>query len=263
MKSEDLLSKKISVDKDEAISNTLKKMEKNSIRDIPVTNDGQYMGSLSYKDLAYELGSLKKEGKPSSQLHVSTAYKKDSGILRTGMDLKSCANELVSRNSTILLVQNNKKNIIGSIKLIDILKNIEVDRELYSAVKTNFEVVSPSDRVVNSRRKILDRGAKVLVIKENDSWLGIVTDKEIAHGLHSFRKLVPDEKQDSRIRNLLVEDIMENNFLEIKKSNSLSTAIEQLVSEKNYFSLVYKENEIIGFVSQLSILKALFGDERE
>lgn len=253
----------IAIDKDQNLSLAIEKMEKNHLENLPVTNEGKYIGILSYKNLAKELGSIRKESKPPSRLHVSTAYKKDGGILNINMNLKTAASELASRKSTILPVQDEEKNIIGSLTSFNVLKQIELGKKsIDEIISKNYEIISPSDRVVNARRKILDQKTELLVLKENKNLLGIVTAKEIAKGMSSFRKLVPKEKQDSRIRNLLVEDIMENNFLEIDSSASLKEITEKLVSNKEKKALITEENNTLGFIDQLDLIKAWCWNER-
>lgn len=256
------LTDPILVDKDENLSTAMERMEKNDIEDIPVTNKGRYIGKLSYDDLANELGSVRKDNKPASRLHVSTAYQKDGGLLNTNMNVKTAASELVSRESTILLVQDDSKNIIGSLRSKDAIKKINIEKKATEIINKDFEVISPTDRVINARRRILKRGKKVLVIKEKKSILGIVTSKEIAKGMNSFRRLVPDEKQDSRIKNLLVEDIMENNYLETNPSTEVSSVSRKLESEREFLTLITQKNEVLGFINQIDLLKTWCGDER-
>ncbi|PTD93602.1 hypothetical protein C9439_05985 [archaeon SCG-AAA382B04] len=109
MKIDNYLSKTIAVDKDENLSFAMEKMEKNNIQDIPVTNEGKYIGKLSYLNLAEELGSMRKGNKPASQLHVATAYSQNGSLLSSKTSLKAAASELVTRNSSILLVKDKKK----------------------------------------------------------------------------------------------------------------------------------------------------------
>ncbi|PTD93603.1 hypothetical protein C9439_05990 [archaeon SCG-AAA382B04] len=156
-----------------------------------------------------------------------------------------------------------KKKKIGSLKAIDLLDKIGLKGRAKEIVNRNFTTIPSTERVVNARRRIINRGEDVLVIRENQDILGILTPKEIAEGMNSFRRLVPDEKQDSRIRNLLVEDIMENNYLKMDEGSSITDVSTNLYKEKERLTLISDDlGEIKGFIDQLDLLKKWCGDER-
>ena len=78
-------------------------------------------------------------------------------------------------------------------------------------MNTDLITVSPSDRLVHARRCLIDKEIGRLPVVEEDMLEGILTAKDVAMAMISFKKVVPDKYKTARIRNLLVEDVMTQN----------------------------------------------------
>ena len=93
-------------------------------------------------------------------------------------------------------------------------------------MEKNPIVVSPSDRVSHARRLILDKNVGRLPVIENGKLVGIIAEDDIAFAMRSFRDLVADNQQDSRIRNLLVGDIMTRSVVSVYTNTPLAEAVQ-------------------------------------
>ncbi|WGI17049.1 CBS domain-containing protein [Methanonatronarchaeum sp. AMET-Sl] len=261
-KIKDLMKKPVSIDKNQPLSVAMDKMDKHGLYQIPVTNNGIYHGSLTYRDIARELGSGSKSEKPASNLKVSTAYQKTSATARENDSLIETFCAFASSKIYTLSIVNDNK-VTGIIRSQDLLKNVDTQKTLKETKITskNYEILKPDDRVVHARRKIIDNNYSCLPILEQDEVAGLITPKEIAIGLKKFRKLVPDKKQDYRIRNLLVKDIMQVNPTKINPNKTIEQ-ISQKMNENDVREAVVLEEQLEGIINHLDIIKYWCGDER-
>ncbi|OKY78194.1 MAG: Protein containing two CBS domain [Candidatus Methanohalarchaeum thermophilum] len=263
-KMSELMDDPVTIDKNASLSEALEIMKKEEYFELPVTHKDVYLGTLTYRDLARELGSISKQSKPPSNLHVSTAYQKDGGNLKKEDDFKEGVCSLADRGNYTLPILN-ENSVIGVFKSEKALKSINFNEDLRikEVISDNYEVISPNERVVHARRKLLDKDLDLLAVKQRKDIIGSVTDIEIAKGMASFRELVPDKKQDSRIRNLLVEDILNNNTIIIDSKTNLNDLIKEINSNKIRDIIVEEENELKGSINQLDILESWCENARQ
>ena len=72
----------------------------------------------------------------------------------------------------------------------------------------------------------------------------------------SFRKVVPDKYKSSRIRNLLVEDVMTQNVKTINKDATIDSAASMML--KNGLSgLLVMDEEMKGIITKTNILQLI------
>ncbi|OUJ18697.1 CBS domain containing protein [Methanonatronarchaeum thermophilum] len=261
-KNKDIMQKPVYIDKNQPLSVAMDKMDKHDLHQIPVTNSGVYHGSLTYQDIARELGSGSKSEKPATNLKVSSAYQKTSATAKENDKIKQTYCAFTKTKLHTLSVINDNK-ITGIIRSQDLLKYIDDQTPINQTNLTSqeTETLKPDDRVVHARRKIIDNNYNCLPVIDAGGIAGLLTPREIAIGLRNFRKLVPDNKQDYRIRNLLVKDIMQVNPLIITKTNTIEE-IAQKMTENNTKNAVILEEKLIGVISHLDILRYWCGDER-
>jgi len=261
-KIKEIMQDPVSIDKNQPISIAMDKMDKNDLFQIPVTNNGIYHGSLSYHDIARELGSGKKSEKPASSLKVSTAYKKSSATVKEeDKVIETFCAFSSSKPYTLTVVNENK--VKGIVRSQDILQLVEEQTKLSETNITSqeYEVLKPDDRVVHARRKMIDNEYTALPVIKEGGLAGLITNKEIAIGLRKFRKLVPDNKHDYRIRNLLVKDIMNVNPTTLHINMEL-TEIAGKLTENDSTDAVVIEDGLKGILSHLQLLRYWCGDER-
>jgi len=237
MKVKDFMRKPITVDKNEPVTVAMDKMDKNDLLQILVTNKGKFLGTLSYKDLSRELGSKKRASEPPSKFYVSTAYQKNGSAINKSEDLLKSFKTLSDRREHIVPVVEGEK-VVGSVDSLDMLKFVDLDEDIVKISTEYPKPLRPDDRVVHARRKMLDDDINALPIVEEDKILGLLTHKEIAKALRSFRKLVPGKNQDKRIRNLLINDVMRSGLIRVNSKASIREVAEILMEKRSPFTAI-------------------------
>ena len=96
---------------------------------------------------------------------------------------------------------------------------------------------------------------------DGDELQGIVTAKDVAHSMISFRKVVPDKYKPARIRNLLVEDVMTQNVKTVSGNASIEE-VSNIMAENKFNGLpVLDEGELTGIITKTDLIKLIV--ERE
>ena len=117
--------------------------------------------------------------------------------------------------------------------------------------------IGPQDRLVHARRMIFDEDIGRLPVMENNELEGIVTAKDIARSMISFRKVVPDKYKPARIRNLLVEDIMTQNVKIISEGASIEE-VSTIMVENNFSGMpVIEEGNLTGVITKTDLMELI------
>jgi len=198
----DIMAKDIVVvDKDQNIHDALKLMKKHKISRLPVVNTNQnnqkeMVGIITEKDIALRLGSSKYGNLPPSHFHVSTVMTPQPIIAQEDQSLGSAAKTMLENQIGGLIVMNSGQ-ITGMITKSDYLDTCQgkpfKEITVKERMQTNVTTIGPQDRLVHARRIILDEGISRLPVMEDDQLQGMITAKDIARAMMSFRKVVPDK----------------------------------------------------------------------
>jgi CBS domain-containing protein len=92
---------------------------------------------------------------------------------------------------------------------------------------------------------------------ENDELEGMVTAKDIARSMISFRKVVPDKYKPARIRNLLVEDIMTQNVKIISEDASIEE-VSNIMVDNNFSGMpVLEDGKLTGVITKTDLMELI------
>lgn len=260
--SEDL----ITIDKDQNVCDGLRLMKKHKISRLPVintnkNNEKELVGITSEKDIAIKLGSSKYGNLPPSHFHISTVMIKDIITVDTDKDLAESANLILEFNIGALPVMSNDEmvGIVSKSDFVDTCKGKAYERILVEeAMSTDIIAVSNEDRLMHARRIILESKIGRLLINENDELAGILTSKDIARAMTSFRKHVPQNHQQAQIKNLLVDEVMSTNVKTIsEKSTVADVANAMLETGFNGYPVVNEEDQVVGIITQSDLLSLI------
>ena len=87
--------------------------------------------------------------------------------------------------------------------------------------------------------------------------MGVVTETDVAKALYAFKDIVEGTRQEYRIRNLLVRDIMSTPLISVNADTDVSDIID-LMLKKNISSVPITQNgRITGVVTRNSLVQAL------
>lgn len=208
MQVKDIMVQPHKIDKSDTISHALDLMEKKDTKRLLVVHDNQIIGVLTMRSLTEQLGTRRKQSKPASSLHVATAVSDNFVKVLPDTDTRDALTLMKKKGGVIIVSENG--NALGWVTPPqELIKENRFTGFVGGEVMEKYPItVSPSDRVSHARRLILDKNIGRLPVIENGKLVGIIAEDDIAFAMRSFRDLVADNQQDSRIKNLLVGDIM-------------------------------------------------------
>ena len=104
----------------------------------------------------------------------------------------------------------------------------------------------------------MDKNVGRLPVIENGKLVGIVAEDDIAFAMRSFRDLVAGNQQDSRIKNLLVGDIMTRNVISVYTNTPLSEAVQTMLEHDiGGVPVLDLEEELVGFLARRNIINTI------
>ena len=252
----------VHVDKDQNIQDALKLMKKHKISRLPVVNintdhDRELVGIVTEKDIALRLGSSKYGNLPPSHFHVSTVMKQDPVVIESTQNIGIAAETMIKNKIDGMPVINNCE-IVGMLTKTDFLEICKGKpfnaTNIADRMKTDLVTVSPSDRLVHARRCLIDKEVGRLPVVEEDILEGIITAKDVANAMISFRKIVPDKYKNARIRNLLVGDVMTQNVKTIDGGSTLDQAATIMLENRISGIPVELDGKLKGIITKTDLI---------
>lgn len=273
MKIKNIMSENvISIDKNLNICDCLRVMYKDNLSRIPVTstieNKKELVGIISEKDIANKLGSAKYGNLAPSHFHASTVMVKDNLItVDVDADLTEVANILIENNIGALPVMSDGKmvGIVTKSDFIDLCKGKAYEKVLVEDVMTEEIIsISADDRLIHARKIIMDSGIGRVLLSENNELAGIITSKDIAKALVSFRKHTPDKYKPAQIKALIAGDYMSNNVKKISSTATITEVAEDMLETGyNGYPVVNDDDKVVGIITQSDLLELIYDLETQ
>ncbi len=272
MKVKNMMSEEVvSIDKNLNICDCLPMMYKDNLSRIPVVNskDGkkELVGIISEKDIANKLGSAKYGNLSLSHFHISTVMVKDVVTVDVNDESADVAKLILEKNIGALPVMSGDemKGIITKSDFIYLCKAKAYKKVLVKDIMTKDIIsISSSDRLVHARKVIMDSKVGRLLISEDNELAGILTSKDIAKALVSFRKRAANENMAAQIKELITSDFMSENVETISMNSSVpELADEMLKTGFNGYPVVNDNDQVIGIVTQTDLLKLIYEFETQ
>jgi CBS domain-containing protein len=256
MQVKDIMVEPITIDKSEKLSYALDMMEKRETRRLLVMHNNKIQGIITMRSITRELGTRKKSNLPASAMHVITATIDNYNKVLPDMSINDGI-VLMNRNDGILLVMEND-SVMGWVTPQEIIKHSSINDFFAGEAMRSPITIGPGERVIHARRIMLDNDISRLLVLENDSLVGIITENDIARSLRAFRDIVTGSKQDNRIKNLLVEDIMTRAVTTVKSNTPIKEVVD-LVLEKNLggMPVVNLKDEVVGVITRRSLVETI------
>ncbi len=256
----------ITIDKDQNLTDAIKLMHKHKISRLPVLNTNQehrkeLVGIISERDIADKIGSAKFEKKPISRIRVSSVMIKEVVTVLEDMDLVDVAKLMFDNKIGSVPIMDEENNLVGIVSKADFLtlaNGKAFDKiNVKDVMSTNITSASPSDRVVHARRLMLDAKVGRLPVIEDDCLVGILTSKDLIRVFIDIKKNIPDNHQKTKLKEILVEEIMSKNPLSGSDDESIANIVNSMI-ETGFNGLpIMKDNEVIGIITQTDILKLI------
>lgn len=256
MKIGEIMTKEVvSVNKNEDLYHVLTLLEKHNITKLPVVEDGKVVGIVTDNKIADKLGTVRTKGVPAARMHASTVMEKKFDAISPDMEVKDILKKVGEPGPTMLpVVMDNE--LVGVVTKADLLPLVKDETPVTEIMTIPVLTVRPDDRVIHARRIMFDNEVARLPVVQNGMVIGLISDKEIAFAFAELRKNVSLGQQQSRLKNLLVEDIMERNVVTAPDTITVKDAAELMMKhEIGCVPLVNGDGKIRGIITRTDVLK--------
>ena len=256
MQVKDIMVQPYRIDKSDTISHALDLMEKKNTKRLLVVHGDQVLGVLTMRSLTEQLGTRKKLSKPASSLHVATAVSDNFVKVLPDTNTRDALTLMKKKGGVIIVTDNG--NALGWVTPLEFMKINHFTGFVGEVMEKSPIIISPSERVSHARRLLLDKNVGRLPVIENGKLVGIIAEDDIAFAMRSFRDLVADNQQDSRIKNLLVGDIMTRSVVSVYTNTPLAEAVQTMI-ERDFggVPVLNLEEELAGFLARRNIINTI------
>jgi len=249
----DLAAPAYIIDKTDRISHALDLMEKHKANQLLVTNEGEIVGVLTKKGIARALGASGDVIKPASSLHVTKAVDETFTTVSGAMAIGDI-NHLM-KSSDVLVVDCQQST--GWITFNEIVK---ASRPAGSTgeIMDPPVICSSFDRVIHVRRRMIDEDEWRMMVVEDGKLVGFITENDIANAMSQFRDVVKPHYQDSRVRKLIVDDIMATDVVFVRTGTPCVHAVDLMLKHDVEGVAVFDQTDaMVGMITQQTILHNL------
>jgi predicted transcriptional regulator len=250
----DIMSRPVTIAKSAVITEALDRMLDQEIDPLVVTNNGTVVGTVSRRSIAEAIGSKRNANVSPNQIHVANVVEEEF-TSAYGDETLDVAIPLL-QTYKLVVVLDGEHRPIGQVTRGDLLKVMRPTGSV-DQVMEKVAVISPDERVVHLRRRMLDDGANRYVVANGAELLGMVTETDVARAMTAFREDVADRFQDHRIRNLIVSDIMSTPLISVPPEIRAADLVETMLQRKISGIPVVDNGHVLGAVSRQSLVQAL------
>ncbi len=240
--------KLIKVDKDESINDAMELMTKKRISRLLVTEKDEVVGIITEEDIAKRLGTGRERKLKTAHIHVSAAMTRNLKTIPADGNIRDAARIMLENKfSSLPVVRNNKvirkrsfrsydfpkeNHIIGILTKTDLVKNlIKSKKKVEKFYTKNPIMTNPADTLVSARKLMLENKIHRLLVLDRGMIAGILTERDMARGLKTFRKAI-DKFPQANIRRLLVEQVMTREPITIRPETTVGEAARIMLTNK-------------------------------
>ena len=257
MKVKDVMTENvIFVDKDVDLNYVLKLMKKHEITKIPVVEEKKLIGIITDNKIAVKLGSIRNRGIPESRLQESSVTEKNIEIISPDAELKTILKTVGEPGPTMLSVIEEGK-LIGVITKADLLPLVKSEKKVKEIMHENIHSVSPDDRIIHARRRMIDENVARLPVMNNGNLIGIISDNEIVFALSELKRSFPLGKQKHRLEELLVNDAMKTTVIWADANISVEDAAKIMMKNNIGFLPLMENKKVVGIITRTDLLKTI------
>jgi len=250
----DVMAKPIAIAKSAFVSEALEKMLNEGVDPLIVTNNGTVIGTTSRAAIAETLGSRKTQAMKATSIHVANTVEENFTSAYPDQNIDILVPLL--QHYKLIVVFDSDHRLIGQVTAGDLLRVLRPPGGLLDVMEPAY-TIQVEERAVHLRRRMLDGDIDRFIVEEGDTVLGIVTETDVAKALYAFKDIVEGTRQEFRIRNLLVRDIMSAPLIAVDADTDVSDVID-LMLKKNISSVPVMQNgRITGIVTRNSLIQAL------
>jgi CBS domain-containing protein len=221
----------LKVDKDSSIEDALRSMEKNGVSRLLVSEKGKVVGIITEGDVAKRLASGKERKLKIDHIHVSAGMEKYLRVVYPEEELREVARQMIEYGISSLAVED-QENIVGIITKTDLVRTLSGSKKKVVDFYTkNPLVCNPADRLVHARKMMVENKVHRLLVTDRGSVVGILTDRDLARGLRTFRRAL-DKFHHPDLERLTVEHVMSKTPIFVKPETTLGELVGIMLDRK-------------------------------
>ncbi len=256
-----MTSPAICVVKDRPIGEALEIMDNRRIAHLVITNDeGKVVGVLSTWDLMDVLGSSRFKNTPATRIHVSAVMSEPPVVVNRKDSITNAMKLMIENDFSFLPVVDEERLPIGVVSETDMVRNLK-PRLMFvkDLMKTTYPKVMPISRIVHARSIMLKTGARILPVVEGNNFLGVVTERALAWAFYRVRTEREIVHQDTFVRRILVDDVMNELLQVLSPDERIGSAISKFIEAREpALPVLSEKRELLGVLERKSILIRIY-----
>jgi CBS domain-containing protein len=239
------------------VMDALKIMRETGFQDIPVLEDGEYIGTISYGAILKKK-NVGLDSKVENFVKTPPVATKDSSITEVA-DLM-----IVNNTRQVPVVSSNKKKVIGVIgrnQLIDVVAGIKAFNEIkvWEIMTTPVESVDDTAMLSDALDIMRDLDIRTVpVVNSAGQVAGIVGMKEVIdNNWKDDSRTIGDISGKNKKASVTVESVCKSAVSTVDWDDSIGTAVD-LMSKNKFSTLPVTENgELVGILTQFDIVELI------
>ena len=239
------------------VMDALKIMRETGYQDVPVIEDGEYIGTISYGAILRKK-NVGLDSKVENFVKTPPVATKDSSITEVA-DLM-----IVNNTRQVPVVSSNKKKVIGVVgrnQLIDVVAGIKAFNEIkvWEIMTTPVESVEDTAMLADALDIMRDLDIRTVpVVNSAGEVAGIVGMKEVIdNNWKDDSKTIGDISGKSKKAAVTVESVCKSAVSTVDWDDSIGDAVG-LMSKNKFSTLPVTENgELVGILTQFDIVELI------
>ncbi len=218
---------------EETIKNTVSKMEKHGIKEIPILENGEYVGMATYYDIL-DVFRANPEEKISRLMIKTPKVEKDT-------DIDELITLMVKSGLEAIPIVEDKKlvGLISDYDLLNKMRNTEKIKELKikDVMNDSVKLLKENDPVSEARRIMrFHKWERLPIVDENGKCIGMVSSIDILKNFYKF----PKEKigrgdrvgEKENPLSLPIKNFMETEFPKVTPEKDVSRVLKKLLEKQ-------------------------------
>ncbi|MBO4552564.1 MAG: CBS domain-containing protein [Candidatus Methanomethylophilaceae archaeon] len=239
------------------VMDALKIMRETGFQDVPVIEDGEYIGTISYGAILKKK-NVGLDSKVENFVKTPPVATKDSSITEVA-DLM-----IVNNTRQVPVVSSNKKKVIGVVgrnQLIDVVAGIKAFNEIkvWEIMTTPVESVDDTAMLSDALDIMRDLDIRTVpVVNSAGEVAGIVGMKEVIdNNWKDDSRTIGDISGKNKKASVTVESVCKSAVSTVDWDDSIGNAVK-MMSENKFSTLPVTENsELVGILTQFDIVELI------
>jgi len=255
MEVKEIMKRPIKIDKRKKLSDAIKIMEKKGVLRLPVVDDGKLLGVLTASNIIEKIGDPRSLDLDVSAFHISSSVTKNPYTVTPDDNVKKALQFFRSDYISILPVVNGEE-LVGMITRSHMFPILESKGTVSEAMTKKFSTLHQGERVIHVRKQYLEEGMRYFTVKAGNSYIGVISVKDLLFGLYKFRKSISAKHHpETLIKEFKVEEILSKGTEMIDPNMPLESLRKQMTKKTLFaYPVSNSYNDVAGFIGHHEML---------